>query len=123
MTKGISANNLWTAYEAAAATGGVLCARGGGPKEWIAEEWAANGISIDTRSLKPGEMFVALRDARDGHEFLKNAFEAGATAALVARAPEDAPEGAPLLVVDDTLDGLRSLAAAARMRLPTKISP
>lgn len=116
MTKGVSANNLWTAYEAAAATGGVLCARGGDAKEWIAEEWAANGISIDTRSLKPGEMFVALRDARDGHEFLKNAFEAGATAALVARAPEDAPEGAPLLVVGDTLEGLRSLAVAARMR-------
>ncbi len=116
MTRELANNNLWTAYEAAAATGGVLCARGGGAKEWLAEDWAANGISIDTRSLKPGDMFVALRDARDGHEFLKNAFEAGATVALVARAPEDAPEGAPLLVVGDTLDGLRDLAVAARMR-------
>lgn len=116
MTRELANNNLWTAYEAAAATGGVLCARGGDAKEWLAEDWAANGISIDTRSLKPGEMFVALRDARDGHEFLKNAFEAGATVALVARAPEDAPEGAPLLVVGDTLDGLRDLAVAARMR-------
>ncbi|MEO1243565.1 MAG: UDP-N-acetylmuramoyl-tripeptide--D-alanyl-D-alanine ligase [Pseudomonadota bacterium] len=116
MTKELANENLWTAYEAAAATGGVLCARGGDAKEWLAEDWAANGISIDTRSLKPGEMFVALRDARDGHEFLKNAFEAGATVALVARAPEDAPEGAPLLVVGDTLDGLRDLAVAARMR-------
>lgn len=116
MTKELASDNLWTAYEAAAATGGVLCARGGDAKEWLAEDWAANGISIDTRSLKPGEMFVALRDARDGHEFLKNAFDAGATVALVARAPEDAPEGAPLLVVGDTLDGLRDLAVAARMR-------
>lgn len=108
--------NLWTAYEAAAATGGALCARGGDQDEWTAEEWSASGVSIDTRSLKPGEIFVALRDARDGHEFLKSAFDAGAAAALVARAPEDAPEGAPLLVVGDTLQGLRDLAVAARMR-------
>ncbi len=107
---------LWTAYEAAAATGGALCARGSDPKDWTAEEWSAEGVSIDTRSIRPGEIFVALRDARDGHEFLKNAFEAGAAAALVARAPEDAPEGAPLLVVHDTLEGLRDLAHAARQR-------
>lgn len=107
---------LWSAYEAAAATGGALCARGGDPKRWTAEEWSAGGVSIDTRTLKPGDIFVALRDARDGHEFLKNAFDAGAAAALVARAPEDAPDGAPLLVVGDTLEGLRDLARAARTR-------
>ena len=107
---------LWTAYEAAAATGGALCARGGDPDAWVAEDWDAEGVSIDTRSIKPGEIFVALRDARDGHDFIKNAFEAGAAAALVARAPEDAPEGAPLLVVEDTLQGLRDLGVAARMR-------
>ncbi|MEO1137251.1 MAG: Mur ligase domain-containing protein, partial [Pseudomonadota bacterium] len=111
-----TAKTLWSAYEAAAATGGALCARGGDPKSWTAEEWAAGGISIDTRTIKPGDIFVALRDARDGHEFVNNAFEAGASAALVARAPEDAPEGAPLLVVGDTLQGLRDLAAAARLR-------
>ena len=108
--------NLWSAYEAAAATGGALCARGGDPKSWTAEDWNAGGVSIDTRSLKPGDIFVALRDARDGHEFLKNAFDAGASAALVSRAPEDAPDGAPLLVVGDTLAGLRDLAKAARTR-------
>ncbi len=112
----IALEKLWTAYEAAAATGGALCSRGGDPKRWMAEEWAAGGISIDTRTLKPGDIFVALRDARDGHEFLNSAFEAGASAALVARAPDDAPEGAPLLVVGDTLEGLRDLAVAARMR-------
>lgn len=107
---------LWTAFEAAAATGGALCARGGDPNRWIAEEWAAGGLSIDTRTLTPGEMFVALVDARDGHEFINNAFERGAAAALVARAPENAPDGAPLLVVRDTLEGLRDLARAARFR-------
>ncbi|NOX96086.1 MAG: hypothetical protein GXP04_13630, partial [Alphaproteobacteria bacterium] len=116
MTESLDNGNLWTAYEAAAATGGALCARGGDPEHWTAEEWEAIGISIDTRSLKPGEMFVALRDARDGHEFLENAFEAGASVALVAHAPDDAPEGAPLLVVGDTLEGLKDLALAARQR-------
>ncbi len=107
---------LWTAYEAAAATGGALCARGGDPDRWIAEEWAAGGLSIDTRTLAPGEMFVALIDARDGHEFVSSAFERGASAALVARTPENAPDGAPMLVVRDTLEGLRDLARAARLR-------
>lgn len=107
---------LWTAYEAAAATGGALCARGGDPDRWIAEEWAARGVSIDTRTLRPGEMFVALQDARDGHEFLQSAFERGASVALVAHAPASTPDGAPLLVVPDTLGGLRDLARAARMR-------
>ncbi|MDZ7628214.1 MAG: UDP-N-acetylmuramoyl-tripeptide--D-alanyl-D-alanine ligase [Parvularculaceae bacterium] len=107
---------LWTAFEAAAATGGALCARGGDPDRWIAEEWSAGGISIDTRSLAPGELFVALTDARDGHDFIISAFERGASAALVARAPQNAPDGAPLLVVGDTLEGLRDLARAARLR-------
>ncbi len=109
-------DHLWTAYEAAAATGGALCARGGDPSRWVAEEWAARGVSIDTRTLQPGEIFVAIQDARDGHEFLKSAFDRGAAAALVARAPENAPEGAPLLVVGDTLAGLSDLARAARQR-------
>ncbi len=108
--------SLWTAYEAAAATGGALCARGGQDDSWAAEEWSAGGLSTDTRNLKPGDIFIALRAARDGHEFLKNAFDAGAAAALVARAPENAPDGAPLLVVADTVEGLRDLAVAARMR-------
>lgn len=107
---------LWTAFEAAAATGGALCARGGDADRWIAEEWAAGGLSIDTRTLSPGEMFVALLDVRDGHDFIGAAFERGASAALVARAPENAPDGAPLLVVPDTLEGLRDLARAARLR-------
>jgi UDP-N-acetylmuramoyl-tripeptide--D-alanyl-D-alanine ligase len=109
-------SGLWTAYEAAAATGGALCARGGDPSRWIAEEWAADGISIDTRTLQKGEIFVALKDIRDGHEFVAAAFEKGAAAALVARAPENTPSGAPLLVVPDTLEALRDLARNARLR-------
>ncbi len=107
---------LWSAYETAAATGGALCARGGDPDRWVAEEWAAAGVSIDTRTLAAGDLFVALKDVRDGHDFVKGAFERGAAAALVSRAPDDTPDGAPLLVVGDTLEGLRALARAARRR-------
>ncbi|WP_306249812.1 UDP-N-acetylmuramoyl-tripeptide--D-alanyl-D-alanine ligase [Parvularcula sp. IMCC14364] len=110
-------HNLWTAYEAAAATGGMLCVRGGGDGAELPEEsWSARGISIDTRTIRPGEIFVALKDARDGHDFIRNAFKAGASAALVSKAPQDTPDGAPLLLVNDTLTGLEALAAAARDR-------
>lgn len=107
---------LWTAYEAASATGGTLCARGGDPNRWEAEEWMAGGIAIDSRTLKPGEIFVAVEDARDGHDFVDAAFAAGASAALVTRPPVNAPDGKPFLVVRDTLEGLRDLARAARLR-------
>lgn len=109
-------SGLWTAYESAAATNGILCARGGDPGRWVAEEWIAKGISIDTRTITPGDMFVALKDARDGHEFLQDAFTKGASAALVAKAPANAPEGVPFLLVQDTLEGLSDLAKAAKER-------
>ncbi len=93
---------LWTATDAAKATGGWLT---GG-------DWTASGVSIDTRSLKPGELFVALKDQRDGHEFVAGAFEAGAAAALVEHEIGAGPE----LVVDDTLQALRDLGTFARDR-------
>ena len=113
-------NALWTAFEAAAATGGTLGARGEA-RDWHAdrlpeEDWAASGLSIDTRTIRPGEVFVAVQGARDGHEFLSQAFERGAAAALVSRAPAGVPEGKPLLIVQDTMGGLRALAEAARDR-------
>ena len=112
--------DIWTAYEAAAATGGVLCAKGGHTNIdddcWPEESWAATGLSIDSRTLKPGEIFVALKDVRDGHDFVEAAFKKGAAAALVSRPPENAPKDKPLLLVRDTLGGLECLAAAARDR-------
>ena len=97
---------LWLAEEAAAATGGDLQG---------ADAWIAAGVSIDTRSLEAGDLFVALKDVRDGHDFLKAAFDAGACAALVSDA-EKAQGLGPALVVPDVLDGLRKLGAAARDR-------
>jgi hypothetical protein len=96
---------LWTRDAALAATGGTS------PRDW-----AASGVSIDTRSLEPGDLFVALRDTRDGHDFVGDALARGAAAALVSRLPEGVDADAPLLIVPDVLDGLRALAGAGRAR-------
>lgn len=101
---------LWTAQEAAAATGGEL--RNG-------DAWNANGVSIDTRTLEPGDLFVALKDVRDGHDFLAQAFVSGAGAALVSDASKAEGLG-PVLVVHDVLDGLCKLGEAARDRSNAK---
>ena len=74
----------------------------------------ATGISKDTRSLRPGELYVALRGERfDGHAFVEAAFAAGAVGAMVEEGYAG-PEPGPLLRVRDPLDGLRSLACAYR---------
>lgn len=101
---------LWTAKDAMAATGGTAIG-----------EWAATGVSIDTRSLQPGDLFVALTDQRDGHEFVAQALAKGAAAALVSRIPDDVARDAPLLVVDDVLRGLEALGCAARARSRAKV--
>lgn len=94
---------LWTAKDAAAATGGRL--EGGA--------WTASGVSIDSRTIEAGALFVALSDVRDGHEFAQSALDQGAAAALVSR-PETC--SGPRLVVDDVLAALVKLGVAARDR-------
>ena len=78
-------------------------------------------MSIDTRSLAPGDLFVALTAARDGHDFVAEALAKGAAAALVSRRPEGVAADAPLLVVPDVLDGLRALGRAARARFAGRV--
>ncbi|WP_208347776.1 UDP-N-acetylmuramoyl-tripeptide--D-alanyl-D-alanine ligase [Pseudaestuariivita rosea] len=101
---------LWTSAEAAAATGGTTTA-----------DWRATGVSIDTRTLQPGDLFVALKDIRDGHDFVAQAFEKGAAAALVSRRPDNVPDDAPLLIVEDVLTGLTALGIAARTRTAARV--
>ena len=81
------------------------------------------GLSIDTRSLKPGEAFFAIQgENRDGHGFVEAALNAGAGLAVVARDKAAAmPKGAPLLVVADVLEALNALARASRARSHAKI--
>ncbi len=73
------------------------------------------GLSIDTRSIKPGEAYFAIKgDVHDGHDFVDAALEAGAALAVVETAQRDKfAADAPLLVVGDVLDGLRDLASVA----------
>ena len=75
------------------------------------------GFSLDSRSVEAGDVFVALADQRDGHEFVTAAFAKGAVAALVSSGyARKAGDGA-LLRVADTLEGLRCIGRAARARL------
>jgi UDP-N-acetylmuramoyl-tripeptide--D-alanyl-D-alanine ligase len=97
------AEPLWTSEEILRATGG----RAEG------EAFAATGVSIDTRTLEPGDLFVALAGVRDGHEFVAQAMAKGAAGALVSQ-----PVAGPAVVVDDTQAALERLGAAARERAP-----
>jgi len=102
---------LWTAAEAAAAIGGSNMT-----------DWVASGVSIDSRGLNPGDIFVALRGPnRDGHDFVQAALERGAAAAIVDRDVPALPKGPPLLRVPDTLVALEALATAARARSRARI--
>jgi UDP-N-acetylmuramoyl-tripeptide--D-alanyl-D-alanine ligase len=70
------------------------------------------GVSTDTRSIRPGDLFVALRGERfDGHAFLDAAFAAGAVAAMVDERAHVVRPDASLLIVADTRLGLGRLAA------------
>ena len=102
---------LWTSADAAAATGGQ-----------ITRDWVAHGVSIDTRTIRPGDLFVALKDIRDGHDFVAQALEKGAAAALVSYRPEGVADDAPLLIVPDVLDALTALGAAGRARTGARVA-
>ncbi len=91
---------LWTSAEIAAATGGRAGAA-----------FAATGVSIDTRTLLPGDLFVALSGERDGHGFIPAALAAGAAGSLAGH-----PVEGPAVLVGDTLEGLEHLGEAARLR-------
>lgn len=101
---------LWTSAQAEAATGGQALG-----------DWAATGVSIDTRSLAPGDLFVALKDIRDGHDFVATALARGAAAAMVSRRPEGLPKDAPLLMVPDVLEALTRLGQAGRARAKARV--
>jgi len=110
----MSARALWTIDDMASAMG---AARQGALPQ------AISGISIDTRTVGPGEAFFAIKgDSRDGHEFVQSALAAKAALAVVADDRRvQFPQDAPLLVVPDVLAALRDLAAAARARTHAKV--
>jgi UDP-N-acetylmuramoyl-tripeptide--D-alanyl-D-alanine ligase len=99
---------LWSATDLIEATGGKVSAA-----------FAATGVSIDTRTIRPGELFIALRgEAGDGHDHVAAALAKGAAGVMVHRPV--AADG-PLLVVDDTLSALARLGAFARARFAGRL--
>lgn len=99
---------LWSFDDLAAAADGVA---DGAPRKLI------TGFSIDSRGLSLGDVFVALKDQRDGHEFVLSAFANGASVALVAMDYARQSGDGPLVRVDDPLRGLEDIGRAARARL------
>ena len=113
---------LWTINELLQATGGELR---GASSDGVAKS-GVTGISIDTRSLKSGELYVAIRgDRLDGHDYVAAAFDAGAGACLVssdwAGLDDRAKLSGSLIVVEDSLEGMGAIGRAARARSHGKI--
>ncbi len=103
--------SLWTSDEVALAVKGRTETR-----------WSAAGISIDSRSVAFGDLFVALKGPNfDGHGFVADALAKGAAAAIVDYIPEGLPPGANLLLVRDTFQALNDLGAAARQRCGARV--
>ncbi|MGH9790425.1 MAG: UDP-N-acetylmuramoyl-tripeptide--D-alanyl-D-alanine ligase [Candidatus Acidiferrales bacterium] len=109
----------WTVGEVAGALG-VAAAAGVDPLAWVA------GVSIDSRTVRGGELFVAIHGPRhDGHAFVGAALDAGAVAAVVARERAAEYPGAvrrKLIVVERTLDALQELARGVRRRWGKRIA-
>ena len=103
---------LWTSEAAAAATSGRT-------EGW----WRASGVSIDLRTLRSGDLFVALKGPSfDGHAFVAAALDRGAAAAVVSHRPEGIALDAPLLRVADTFQALQDLGRSARARSTASIA-
>lgn len=104
--------SLWTPQDAAHAMAATVT---GVPA-------TINGISIDTRTLENGDLFFALKDARDGHDFVSAALAKGASGAVVLRSRLKEFEGQGALYgVDDVLGALVALGLAARARVSARI--
>lgn len=104
--------SLWTRSEVIAATQGK--AEGA--------DWTATGVSIDSRSLESGDLFVAIKgEHSDGHAYVAKAFERGAAAAIVSDVTDAMRKAGPLVVVPDALEALNQLGRAARRRAGAKV--
>jgi UDP-N-acetylmuramoyl-tripeptide--D-alanyl-D-alanine ligase len=98
--------------EIVAATGGRLVQ---------GKEMLVLGVSIDTRTLRSGELYVAIRGRRlDGHRFVPDALRAGAVAVVVDNA-EAVPAGASAIVVGNTTEALARIAVRHRERMSTRV--
>ncbi|MBC7155227.1 MAG: UDP-N-acetylmuramoyl-tripeptide--D-alanyl-D-alanine ligase [Rhodobacteraceae bacterium] len=101
---------LWSSGAIAAVTGGQ-----------VTRDFTASGVAIDSRTLTPGDLFVALTDQRDGHDFVAAALARGAAGALVSRRPDGVDADAPLIIVPDVMAALTTLGRAGRARSRARV--
>lgn len=83
-----------------------------------------DGATIDSRTVRAGQLFVPIVADRDGHDFIGSAIDAGAVAYLTSAPVPDDPAARPdatAIVVDDTAEALADLGRAARRRLPDRV--
>ena len=99
----------FSAIEVAAAVGGEL--------DGLDVE--LTNVTIDSRAVEPGSLFVAVVAKRDGHVYVPHAVQAGASAYLTSEPPADVEAAA--IVVADTAEGLLALGRHARSRLPDRV--
>jgi UDP-N-acetylmuramoyl-tripeptide--D-alanyl-D-alanine ligase len=101
---------LWTTAEIITATGGMSSG-----------DWSVSSVSIDTRTMQPGALFVALPGAKvDGHEHVANALSQGAAGALVSK-PIAGVDASRLVIVKDVEKALQQLGAAGRARANAQV--
>ena len=108
---------LWTADDVAAACNGRRpdAAR-------TNPDWAATGVSIDSRTVAPGDLFIPLKGPNfDGHAFVTQALEKGAAGAIVADIPAGLEQDGRLVKVDDTMTALEDLGRVGRLNATGKV--
>jgi UDP-N-acetylmuramoyl-tripeptide--D-alanyl-D-alanine ligase len=106
----MSKKHLWTSAEIAAATKGTCTGK-----------WHVDGISIDTRTVKPGDLFIALQGPNhDAHDFVGEAINKSASGALVSYIPRQTP-AEKLVLTKDTMAALQELGKEGRRRSHAKI--
>jgi UDP-N-acetylmuramoyl-tripeptide--D-alanyl-D-alanine ligase len=104
---------IWSAKDAMKATHGKLTGQ---------SNWVAAGLSIDSRTVKAGDLFIALNgDNFDAHDYVAAALENGAVGAIVSKLPAGLSPDAPLLLVEDCHDSMLDMAEFARARTGAKI--
>jgi UDP-N-acetylmuramoyl-tripeptide--D-alanyl-D-alanine ligase len=82
-----------------------------------------SGVAVDSRKVKSGDLFVAIRGARvDGHDYAREAAAGGARALLAERRPADLPEGFPVVLVGDPVAALRRFASTLKRKMGFRLA-
>ncbi len=102
---------LWDATDVVSATKGTT----------KNTDWTAYGVSIDSRTIKRGDLFIALKgEAFDGHDYVAEALEKGAVAAIIQKKPSGVKDDSSLIKVTNTQKALNDLAVYRRNQSEAK---